>query len=384
MSDDEQLSDDSGYWSLSSTDSQASSTPSEVEGEREQEERLERYDEQQEEQDLEQDLQQEQDRGQDIYQEREIETREVPSFIRNKKCKLSKDTKELFIIRKRIKERSDTLESKRKDLMAINNQIRKSIKEDLEKDNINIIENILAESRSTKRIKKELSKGKQWMVALENNRREVVTNRENMSRVVTKYFKQLYESNREIREEGKMVKNLGEVPPIMVEEVAFILKNLKSQKTPGPDNISNEILKVGGNILIKEQTEFFNLILEQEAIPKQWKTAKIILLYKKGNKYDIENYRPISLCLTMSKVFTSVLKQRLTKRIMECVDEEQAGFRKRFSTVDLIQTVNQIIKKANENNFSIYLCFLDFRKAFVSIKHSEIFKALRLIGLEEK
>nr|XP_014291407.1 myotubularin-related protein DDB_G0290005-like [Halyomorpha halys] len=83
MSDDEQLSDDSGYWSLSSTDSQASSTPSEVEGEREQEERLERYDEQQEEQDLEQDLQQEQDRGQDIYQEREIETREVETMTHN-------------------------------------------------------------------------------------------------------------------------------------------------------------------------------------------------------------------------------------------------------------------------------------------------------------
>lgn len=312
---------------------------------------------------------------------------QVPSFVRNKICKLSENTKELFIIRKRIKEKSDTSESKRKDLTALNNQIRKSVKEDLENHNIKTIENILAETKSTKKIQKELSKGKQWMVALENNRKEIISNRENMSRVATKYFKKLYKSNRvtlEIREEGKIAKNLEEVPPIMEEEVAFILKKLKSQKTPGPDNISNEVLKAGGNILIKELTGLFNLILEQEAIPQQWKTAKIILLYKKGNKYDIENYRPISLCSTMSKVFTSILKQRLTKRIMECIDEEQAGFRKGFSTIDQIQTVNQIIEKANEYNFSLYLCFLDFRKAFDGIIHSEIFKALRSIGIEDK
>ncbi|XP_066907734.1 uncharacterized protein [Halyomorpha halys] len=85
----------------------------------------------------------------------------------------------------------------------------------------------------------------------------------------------------------------------------------------------------------------------------------------------------------MSKVFTSVLKQRLTKRIMECVDEEQAGFRKEFSTEDHIQTVNQIIEKANVYN-SLYLCFFGFRKAFDGIKRSGIFKALRLIGIEDK
>lgn len=84
----------------------------------------------------------------------------------------------------------------------------------------------------------------------------------------------------------------------------------------------------------------FNSLMIQEEITCQWMTAKIILLHKKGNRNLIDNYRLISLCSTVSKVFASILKQCLIGIIMEFISEDQTGFRKGYSMTDHIQTIN--------------------------------------------
>ena len=58
-------------------------------------------------------------------------------------------------------------------------------------------------------------------------------------------------------------------------------------------------LKMGLEQLQNPLTEMFNKILQTEELPSQWKIRKIILLYKKGAKDDLNNYRPISLMSSM-------------------------------------------------------------------------------------
>ena len=66
------------------------------------------------------------------------------------------------------------------------------------------------------------------------------------------------------------------------------------------------------------------------------------------------------------------------------LSEEQAGFRKDRSTVHQILTLRLIAEKAKRHRKKIYNCFIDFQKAFDTIKHKVIWAVLRSNGIEEK
>ena len=62
---------------------------------------------------------------------------------------------------------------------------------------------------------------------------------------------------------------------------------------------------------------------------------------------------------------------------------QQAGFRKGYSTIDHLQTINQLIEKCNEFNRHLCIGYTDYEQAFDSMEHKAIFKALRSIGINE-
>ena len=100
---------------------------------------------------------------------------------------------------------------------------------------------------------------------------------------------------------------------------------------------------------------------------------------QKGDMKDIKNYRPISQLSHMYKLFTWILQKRMEKVLDEKQPREETGFRKCYSTVDHLQTVNQLIKNCE---FKRPLCvgFIAYEKAFDSI-NGAILKALRSIGI---
>lgn len=128
----------------------------------------------------------------------------------------------------------------------------------------------------------------------------------------------------------------------------------------------------------------FNEILLTEQIPSQWTKSTLILLYKKGDKHDISNYRPISLMSNLYKVFSKILLGRISKRLDENQPKEQAGFRFDFSTLDHIHVVKQVIEKCNEYGKPYFISFVDFRKAFDSLNHNYLWATLENQGIESK
>ncbi len=101
------------------------------------------------------------------------------------------------------------------------------------------------------------------------------------------------------------------MPYIKISEVDKTLTILKSNRAPGPDEIENETLKLLKSIIIKPLTSIFDYILPSGVPPKQWYLSEIILLHKKGDRTDINNYRPIRLSSNISEVFMKILKQRI-------------------------------------------------------------------------
>jgi Reverse transcriptase (RNA-dependent DNA polymerase) len=101
-----------------------------------------------------------------------------------------------------------------------------------------------------------------------------------------------------------------------------------------------------------------------------------VILFKKGDMTNIENYRPISLLSVLYKLFTKIITNRLNNKFDFYQSEEQAGFRSGYSTIDHLQTLRALIEKTTEYNIPIHLAFIDFHKAFDSIETRHILDSM--------
>ena len=176
--------------------------------------------------------------------------------------------------------------------------------------------------------------------------------------------------------------------PITVEEVELALKELKSQKAAGPDMIIGELLKFATDEIKPFFVTFFNYIFDRGIYPENWTESIILPLYKKGDINDPSNYRGISLSDISSKVYGKIIN----KRIQQWVDtynitgEQQAGFKKGYSTIDNIFTLMAAVQKqfCNNRNRKLYVAFIDFKKCFDTINRNILWPILLKNGFKGK
>jgi hypothetical protein len=171
-------------------------------------------------------------------------------------------------------------------------------------------------------------------------------------------------------------------------DVYECLKSLKCKNSEGFDRIPQRILLDGAEILIDPLTSIFEKIYQQKTIPDQWLVAKTLPVFKnKGDKKDIESYRPIANLCSVSKVFEKLI----LKRILSLQDENncdltgtnQHGFKKNKSTSTLSIELQSLIARAlDEDNF-VLVASLDLSAAFDIVNVNLLLKRLGIIGLPE-
>ncbi|XGW26971.1 hypothetical protein V3C99_007504, partial [Haemonchus contortus] len=106
-------------------------------------------------------------------------------------------------------------------------------------------------------------------------------------------------------------------------------------KAPGRDGISSvELLLSCGPPLYRAPARRYTRYLAECTVPTAWKQSSTVLLFKKGDKEDLANYRPITLLPVLYKVFTRCILARIRRTLEEAQPVEQAGFRRNFSTLD--------------------------------------------------
>lgn len=102
--------------------------------------------------------------------------------------------------------------------------------------------------------------------------------------------------------------NRDDTPKLTRQEILETISRLKLNKAPGPDGIKHDMLKDFGEILAGPLASLFNTVTSLGLAPSQWYKAEIILLHKKGDRADINNYRPISLSSNACKLFMKLSK----------------------------------------------------------------------------
>ncbi|XP_063544341.1 uncharacterized protein LOC134752601 [Cydia strobilella] len=257
-----------------------------------------------------------------------------------------------------IKRRSELLKTEnknneqKKELSSLFKQTSKCIRKDFNLHKKKTIEVNLIQYRSAKRAFKQLHTHSDWIQTLNRGRNQAMTRKDVLS-CATEFYRDLYATIiYDARTETETTEtNTNEAIRIQEEEVLKHIKKLKHEKSPGPDGLRNESLKIGAPLLTKPLTCIFNMVLSTGQAPKQWYSSDIILLYKKGNPLDIANYRPISLLSTVYKLFTSIIQDKINPQIDSMQPVEQAGFRSGFSTMDHIHTMEQVMEKYSVSTY---------------------------------
>ena len=171
-----------------------------------------------------------------------------------------------------------------------------------------------------------------------------------------------------------------------LETVREIMGNLKNKNSEGYDRIPQKILHDGANILSVPMQKLMQLIYKEKKVPDQWLVAKTFPVFKnKGNKKDIENYRPIANLCSSSKVFEKLI----LKRILDIQEEakidltgvNQHGFKKNKSTSTLSVELLSMIARAIDNDECVMVCSIDLSSAFDLVNIDLLLKRLKIIGL---
>ena len=175
-----------------------------------------------------------------------------------------------------------------------------------------------------------------------------------------------------------------------MKRVTKLLKNLKNRKASGPDGIPNEPFKIGGKILAPLLVRLFIMILSNQCSPADWNTGIMHLIYKgKGDINDLTNYRGITINNAISKIFTTLINDRLNSLVEQSgvlgniQQGGRAGKRATDSLFILRTLVEKALKTGKPADRDIALIFIDLSKAYDCVPHQKIWNKLLSMGLHE-
>lgn len=194
------------------------------------------------------------------------------------------------------------------------------------------------------------------------------------------YIGDLFEDN---RPEQPTI-NADSGPDILTFEVELALKEMKNNKSVGPDNINVEMLKALDSYGIEKLTTLCNGIYQSGNIPQDLLESVFITLPKKPKANECGDFRTISLMSHVIKVILKILLNRNQQKLFNESGNYQFGFKKGSGTREAIFCMRMITEKCLEKGKDIYCCFIDYAKAFDRVHHLQLINCLEQIGIDGK
>lgn len=299
-----------------------------------------------------------------------------------KESKISEDTK--LLLKKRREMNRDKHNVEYSELCKT---IRKKMRQDVREYNTEKVREAIEKNTSITKAKRDAHYGQYKIECIKDAQGNVVRDRREIMGCIEKFYKNLYKEcymsikDEEIHEPQLMEDN--DIPDILPSEVETTLRSMRRGKAPGRDRVTAEMMQLGGGAIVKAMAKLFTKCVQNKRIPLAWKNSIAVLIYKKGDRTELKNYRPISLLSCIYRVFSKIIANRLTKELDFQQPREQAGFRSKYSTIDHLQTLGELQERCGEYEKPMCLAFIDYEKAFDTVSTDAVIYALKEQGISD-
>jgi hypothetical protein len=170
-------------------------------------------------------------------------------------------------------------------------------------------------------------------------------------------------------------------PPFVVHDY---LAKLPGKFTKTTEDINQFVLKNCAASIASPLSLLFTEIYNSNIIPSQWKEAFIIPVFKKGDRHDANNYRPISITSAICRLFEKLIAVKIRRTYFHRIIPNQFGFLPKSSCCSaLLSTVAQW-EISLKNKSPVDVVYFDFRKAFDKCSHPKLLAKLGAFGLDKK
>ena len=213
---------------------------------------------------------------------------------------------------------------------------------------------------------------------------EIVTDERETADILNDYFASVF-TVEEDREEATPYQMTVAAQLFLVditeEDVMRVIDKLKICKSPGPDKIYPRILKEIKEAICKPLCVIFNLSLRTGKVVSE--LANVTPLFKKGDKSNPGNYRPISLTSVVCKLMKSILRDKIVEFLEKnnIIRDSQHGFRNRSSCLTNLLDFLHNIYEMYEEGRAVDIIYLDFQKAFDKVPHRKLLNKVESHGI---
>ena len=168
----------------------------------------------------------------------------------------------------------------------------------------------------------------------------------------------------------------------LVSEVRYAVRKLENGKAKGIDLIPNEFIKNAGDDFMVLLTALFTKIKRSGKFPPGWNMGRVSLIHKRGRREILGNYRPLTVIVSMSGLYSRVLNIRLTQVVERhgLLGEIQNGFRKGRRGADNTFILDTILWKAKAMKQKVHMAFVDVTKAYDSVDRDILWAKLEALG----
>ena len=166
------------------------------------------------------------------------------------------------------------------------------------------------------------------------------------------------------------------------EDIVKEINELKTSKATPKDSIPAKIIKEFQDIFAQKISIDFNHSVDLGFFPNNLKYADVTPVFKKGDRLDKTNYRPVSILSSLSKIFERLLYNQMNDYINPLLSKYQCGFRKGTSAQNCLLFMVEKVKKCLDNKGVTGILLTDLSKAFDCIDHELLIAKLYAHGFD--
>ena len=230
---------------------------------------------------------------------------------------------------------------------------------------------------------------KHEIVALKNENGEMKFDDKELCNISNRYFHSVFNipiEGEQLPDLDKMCNvNIGSIN-ISQDLIKSKLEKLNQFKAAGPDDMHPHLLRETAATITEPLCIIFKDSLQTEQIPDDWRKANITPIYKKGDRNDPSNYRPVSLTSQVCKIMESIIKEEIFEHLTDhnLLSDGQHGFRNGRSCLSNLLTTLEDWTNILDDRDCIDVAYLDFRKAFDLVSHKHLLLKLDSYGINGK